>query len=98
MEQILKGGSALTWEIAMGFLSLLSSFLAVINVVVRVNKTLASLEVTVRNLQHCMEKEDAHGEEVDSRLNAHEVRLTVLENAPALRGEESPNDRGHKGR
>ena len=46
----------MTWEIMSGLIVLSGAFISVMNVVIRVNRTLVSLEKTVQSLKEYMEK------------------------------------------
>ena len=69
----------MTWEIAVGFFTILSSFLAAMSVVVKVNRTLTMLDDSVRQLKIFMEKQSAKNHGFGKLLSEHEVRLIRLE-------------------
>jgi len=71
----------LTWEIVLGLCTILSAFIAVFNIVIRVNKTLCSLEVVVKQIKECIEKQSEKNGVFFERLAEHEIRLTRLEDA-----------------
>ena len=69
----------MTWEIVLGIFAILSAFIAVFNIVVRVNKTLCSLEAVVKQIKECLERQSEKNGEFFRRLAAHEVRLARIE-------------------
>ena len=70
----------MTWEIISGFAVLLGAVISIMNIVVRVNRSLISLEETVRRLTDYIEKQDARNEHFYSKLNILDKRVTLLEN------------------
>lgn len=87
----------MTWEIVSGLIMLAGSFISVLNVVVKVNRTLVSLEKTVQDLIGYMEKQEKRNGHFFSSLNILDKRVTVIENTLFNRlsscGE---NDKGDK--
>ena len=75
----------MTWETILGLCAILSAFIAVFNIVVRVNKTLCSLEAVVKQIKECLDKQSEKQAEKNGhffeRLSEHEIRLTKLEDA-----------------
>jgi hypothetical protein len=69
----------MTWEIALGIFSMITAFTAVFNIVVRVNKTLCSLEVAVRQIKECIERQSGKNDLFFNRLASHDIRLTKIE-------------------
>ena len=69
----------MTWEIALGIFALIAAFVPVINVVVKVNKTLCSLEIVVKQIQEWIEDQSAKNGIFYTRLSEHEIRLTKIE-------------------
>ena len=69
----------MTWEIVLGLFAILSAFIAVFNVVVRVNKTLCSLEAVVKQIKECIDRQSEKNGVFFSRLAEHEIRLTRIE-------------------
>ena len=69
----------MTWEITLGIFAILSSFIAVFNIVVRVNRTLCSLEVVVKQIKECMERQSEKNGLFFNRLSEHDIRLTRIE-------------------
>ena len=69
----------MTWEIAVGFCTILSSFLAAMSVVVKVNRTLTRLDDSVRQLHYFMEKQSTKNHDFGRILSGHEIRLVRLE-------------------
>ena len=70
----------MTWEIMSGLIVISGAFLSVMNVVIRVNRTLVSLEKTVQSLKEYMEKQERRNEHFYSVLNILDKRVTVIEN------------------
>lgn len=69
----------MTWEIMLGIFALVGALFPVINVVVKVNKTLCSLEIVVKQIKECIEDQSAKNGIFFTRLSQHEVRLTKIE-------------------
>ena len=69
----------MTWEIAVGMFGIISAFIAVMNVVVKVNSTLARLESAVVQLKECMERQSEKNAHFYEELSQHEKRIAVLE-------------------
>lgn len=69
----------MTWEIITGFTVLLGAVISIMNVVVKVNRSLISLEETVRQLRTYMERQGSKNEHFYSELNILDKRVTVLE-------------------
>lgn len=74
-----KGIKKMTWEIALGVFALMSAFIPVLNIVVRVNKTLCSLEIVVKQIKECIERQSEKNGLFFSRLSEHDIRLTRIE-------------------
>ena len=71
----------MTWEIAVGFCTILSSLIAAMSVVVKVNRTLTMLDDSVRQLTRFMEKQSEKNHDFGKLLSEHEIRLIRLESA-----------------
>ncbi len=71
----------MTWETAVGFFTVLSSFIAAMGVVVKVNRTLTMLDDSVKQLKLFMEKQSSKNHDFGKILSKHELRLIRLENA-----------------
>ena len=69
----------MTWEITLGFFAILSAFIAVFDIVVKVNKTLCSLEAVVKQIKECIERQSEKNGLFFSRLSEHDIRLTRIE-------------------
>ena len=69
----------MTWEIAVGFFTIASSFIAAMSVVVKVNQTLVMLDEAVRRLTVAMEKQSLKNHGYSKLLADHEMRLVRLE-------------------
>lgn len=72
----------MTWEIVSGFAVLLGAVISIMNIVVRVNRSLISLEETVRRLMEYIEKQDERNGHFYDQLNILDKRVTLLENSP----------------
>ncbi len=81
----------MTWEIVLGLITILSAFVAVFNIVVRVNKTLCSLEVIVKQIKECLERQSEKNGVFFSRLAEHEIRLTKIEDRLEVNYEKEKN-------
>lgn len=77
----------MTWEIAVGMFGIISAFIAVMNVVVKVNSTLSRLESAVLQLKETMEQQSNKNAHFYTELSGHEKRITVLENHLVKRDE-----------
>ena len=73
-------GHFMTWEIAVGMFGILSAFIAVMNIVVKVNSTLSKLESTVKQLKDYMERQSEKNAHFYTALAEYEKRISVLEN------------------
>ena len=76
----------MTWEITLGIFAILSAFIAVFNIVVRVNKTLCSLEAVVKQIKECLEHQSEKNGLFFSRLSEHDIRLTRIEDRLDMHG------------
>lgn len=70
----------MTWEIAVGFFTIISSLIAAMGVVVKVNRTLTMLDDSVKQLKIFMEKQSLKNHDFGKILSTHEIRLIRLEN------------------
>ena len=66
-------------EIAVGVFGIISAFIAVMNVVVKINSTLAKLESAVIQLKETMENQSDKNNHFYTELAEHEKRILVLE-------------------
>ena len=69
----------MTWEIAVGMFGIISAFIAVMNVVVKVNSTLSKLEAAVIQLKETVEHQSDKNAHFYTELSEHEKRILVLE-------------------
>ncbi len=69
----------MTWEITVGFFTIISAFIGVMKVVVNVNRALTALESAVKELKAYMEKQSGKNELFGDRLSDHEQRIVKLE-------------------
>lgn len=69
----------MTWEIVAGLITLTGALIAVMNVVVRVNRTLTALEGAVGRLDETVRDQSAKNRSFFDRLGNHETRISLLE-------------------
>ena len=69
----------MTWEIAVGFFTIISTFSAVLSSVMKVNRTLTQLDDSVRQLKDLMERQSDKNEAFGKILTQHELRIMRLE-------------------
>ena len=77
----------MTWEIAVGLFTLVSALIAIMNVVVKVNRTLTSLDITVKELDENVRHQSQINQNIFGHLARHERRLAMLE---FIEGEPTP--------
>ena len=69
----------MTWEIFVGLATAVTAFFPIVSVVLKLNRSLASLEAAVKQLQEYMEKQSSRNHGFSDRLMDHERRLVRLE-------------------
>lgn len=69
----------MTWEIFVGLATAVTAFFPIVSVVLKLNRSLASLEAAVKQLQAYMEKQSGRNHGFSDRLMDHEMRLVRLE-------------------
>ncbi len=69
----------MTWEIMTGLMTLCGSLIAVLNIAIRLNRTLTSLEETVRRLDGSVHEQSEKNRNFYEKIGEHEVRLSLLE-------------------
>lgn len=69
----------MTWEIFVGLATAVTAFFPIVSVVLKLNRSLASLEAAVKQLQAYMEKQSDRNHGFSDRLMDHEMRLVRLE-------------------
>ena len=69
----------MTWEIFVGLTTLLTAFLSIMSVVVKVNRSLVSLESAVKQMTSTLEKQQRKNSSFSNQLLDHEKRLIRLE-------------------
>ncbi len=84
----------MTWEIIAGLTALISGFIAVMNVVVRVNRTLTSLEIAVTRLEEFIRDQTQENDKLKSVLQSHDLRIAGLECTGGGRVESGRNQKG----
>lgn len=72
-------GIKMTWEIAVGIFAMISAFIGVMSIVVKVNSTLSKLESAVIQLKETMERQSDKNAHFYTELSEHEKRIMVLE-------------------
>ena len=75
----------MSWEmisnIIAGPATLLTASVAIFNIIIRVNRTLCSLEIAVKQLKECLEKQSDKNSDFYTAISDHEVRISNLEYA-----------------
>ena len=69
----------MTWEIAVGMFGIISAFIAIMNIVVKVNSTLSKLESAVIQLKDYMERQSEKNAHFYTVLAEYEKRISMLE-------------------
>ena len=77
----------MTWEIAVGLFTLISALIAIMNVVVKVNRTLTSLDLTVKGLDENVRRQSQINQKIFSQMAKQERRISMLE---FIEGEPTP--------
>ena len=69
----------ISWEAVVGVCTLVTTFAAVLKLILRINRTLTTLEETVRGLQLSLRDYMLRIEQIGRKLEQHEIRLVQLE-------------------
>lgn len=69
----------MTWEIAVGMFGIITAFIAIMNIVVKVNSTLSKLESAVIQLKDYMERQSEKNAHFYTVLAEYEKRISMLE-------------------
>ena len=69
----------MTWEILMGLIAIVGALISLMNVVVRVNRTLTSLEDAVERLNQNVKDQSEKNRQFYEKIGDHETRLSLLE-------------------
>lgn len=69
----------MTWEIAVGLFTMLSALCGVMKVVIKVNKTLTALDISVKRLNDYIDRQEQKNERLFSGLDQCDRRLHELE-------------------
>ena len=69
----------MTWEIAVGVFGIISAFIAVMNIVVKINSTLSKLESAVKQLKDYMERQSDKNAHFYIALADLEKRVSFVE-------------------
>ncbi len=78
----------MTWEIALGIFAIISTFLGVMKVVIRVNRTLNMLEAAVNRLSEHIERQNRKNEKFSEQLSKHERRIALIEDFELIKKRE----------
>ena len=66
-------------NIITGPATLITAFVAVFNIIMKVNRTLCALELAVKQLKECIEKQSDKNSDFYCAISDHEVRISNLE-------------------
>lgn len=69
----------MTWEIAVGLFTMLSAMCGVMKVVIKVNKTLTALDISVKRLNEYIDRQEQKNERLFEGLDKCDRRLHELE-------------------
>ena len=69
----------MSWEIAVGIATMIGALCAVLEVILRVNRSLISLESAVNQLLQFMSGQSERNNRFEKTLNRHEQRILLLE-------------------
>ncbi|MBQ8141153.1 MAG: hypothetical protein IJ038_05625 [Clostridia bacterium] len=73
----------MSWEVISEVIALpaayVTAFAAIINIIIKVNRTLCSLEIAVKQLKECIEKQSDKNSDFYSSISDHEVRISNIE-------------------
>lgn len=67
------------YEVIAEPVALISAIIALFNIILKVNKTVQSLEIAVVQLRECIEKQSEKNSDFYAALSDHEIRLSKLE-------------------
>lgn len=70
----------MTWQIAVGFFTILSALISVVTVAVKVNRAIVLLEAAVKRLNDHASSQEKLNERIDKQLHSIDRRLILLEN------------------
>ncbi len=69
----------MTWEILTGLMTICGSLIAIINIVIRLNRTITSLEAAVQSLNENVHAQSEKNRNFYEKIGDHETRLSLLE-------------------
>ncbi len=73
----------ISWEFISEVIALpaayITAFAAVLNIITKINRTLCSLEINVKQLKDCIEKQSEKNEAFSSAISGHEMKLCNIE-------------------
>lgn len=75
------------WTIVEVLVVLIGLFFTVGNPVIKLNKSITTLEDAIKSLEEKFSKNENKTEEQEKRLEDHEIRIVKLEDVEALRKE-----------
>ena len=70
----------MTWQIAVGFFTILSALISVVTVAVKVNRAIVLLEAAVKRLGDHASSQEKLNERIDKQLHGIDRRLIIIEN------------------
>lgn len=69
----------MTWQIVVGIFTMLSAFISVVTVAIRVNRAIVLLEAAVKQLDNHVNYQEKLNRSIEKRLYAIERRVFILE-------------------
>ena len=79
--------SLMTWQIAVGFFTILSALISVVTVAVKVNRAIVLLEAAVKRLEEQAASQEKLNERIDKALHGIDRRLILVENYKRVSGQ-----------
>ena len=77
----------MTWQIAVGFFTILSALISVVTVAVKVNRAIVLLEAAVKRLEEQASSQEKLNERIDKSLHGIDRRLILVENYKRVSGQ-----------
>lgn len=77
----------MTWQIAVGFFTILSALISVVTVAVKVNRAIVLLEAAVKRLEEQAASQEKLNERIDKALHGIDRRLILVENYKRVSGQ-----------
>ena len=73
----------MSWEVISELIALPAAYvtasIAILNIIIKVNRTLCSLEIAVKQLKECIEKQSDKNSDFYEAISDHEVRISNIE-------------------